>query len=158
MSKYKDLIKQVEFFERLALYGDRDSFLRALAQDAGNTTRVSLSPEFNTLPQDYTQLPPPPPPPMDQKPEIPEVSVEDLPKPAAPRKSPQYDEATITTLQTFLNEFLRPQIEAGKRGPLAQDGVVGPDTTAVLKQWGQYNGFNTNDIHSLINTALKKRA
>ena len=157
MSKYKDLIKEVEFFERLALYGDRDSFLRALAQDAGNTTRVSLSPEFNKYEEGALNppLPPPPPPPMDQKPEIPEVSVEDLPKPAA---APQYDKPTITTLQTFLNEFLRPQIEAGKRGPLAQDGIVGPDTTAVLKQWGQYNGFNTNDIHSLINTALKKRA
>jgi hypothetical protein len=33
MSKFNDVVKQAELFEKLALYGDRKSFLKSLAQE-----------------------------------------------------------------------------------------------------------------------------
>lgn len=43
MKKYDSLLKKVEFFEKLALYGDRSAFLRAFAQQSASPGQ-SLAP------------------------------------------------------------------------------------------------------------------
>ena len=143
--KIDALLKKVAMYERLAVYGNRKDFLRALAQEKswddvmkqeGDLSENSGIPAPRQLP-----ISPPPP---------------NLPPPPPPPKSlqPSMDKGTIELLQRFLNNGLKSSIIAGKRGPIAIDGIVGPETMGALKEWAHANGLGGQDITELLNTAV----
>lgn len=111
MKKIDSLLKKVEFFERLAVYGDRKSFLKAIAQDASFTpfqgsTMVGDSGESTVPSGGQTQT-------------TKEVVV--VANPPIDKK-----------VQHMLNELLVPH---GDIFPLAPDGEMGPKTKDALKKF-----------------------
>ena len=63
---------------------------------------------------------------------------------------PAYDHDTIVTLQTFLNNALKGQIE-----PLITDGILGNITSDALRLWAKNNDLSETNIKSLVNIALQ---
>lgn len=49
MKKIDALVKKVEFFEKLAVYGDRESFLKAIAQDQENEQAKAIIKQMESL-------------------------------------------------------------------------------------------------------------
>lgn len=108
MSKINSLLKKTELFERLALYGDRRSFLQSLAQDAGpsldggHSGNLATDPNMTVNPN--AKFGPPSPPAAG--------------KPSIPRE-----------VQRKLNELL---VSSGKIVPVKEDGILGSDTRLAL--------------------------
>src|SRR5271168_772555 len=95
MKKIDSLLKKVELFERLAFYGDRKSFLEALAQQ----TWTDVGRQEGDVPES-PGIPSPAP--------ISTVNVNNLPKAApvakpAPAK-PAVSPAALYTIQNFMNK------------------------------------------------------
>lgn len=108
MSKINSLLKKTELFERLALYGDRRSFLESLAQEAtpsldgGHSGNLATDPNMTLNPN--AKFGPPSPPAAA--------------KPSIPRE-----------VQQKLNDLL---VSTGKIVPLKIDGILGSDTRLAL--------------------------
>jgi hypothetical protein len=139
MKNHDKLIKKVELFERLATYGDRRSFLRALAQKAGG-----IDPE-DTSEVPFDQMPVPPPPAVAPTP----VAVAPVAKPVP--AGPSIDPASLKNVQNYVNQAM-----LDKWPPVAVDGKWGPETARALMQWGKTQGLNVG-VQQLLDTA-KARA
>lgn len=146
--KIDALLKKVETFERLAVYGNRRDFLQALAQDSWEDVarqqgdlkdQPSGIPAPRPMSPPPPNLPPPPPPPGSE---------------TKPKVQTGMDKPTVELLQTFLNNALKSAIIAGQRGPISIDGIVGPETMGALREWAKANGLGGKDIQDLLNTAL----
>ncbi len=116
MKKIDELVKRVEFFERLAVYGDRKSFLKRIAQDASfqgfqGSTMVGDSGE----------------PPAQES-----DSVMNMPADHITGRRQIKPET-----QKMLNEILQPLAVAGKIffAPLKPDGILGDSTKQALKSF-----------------------
>lgn len=109
MSKYQRLIEKVELFHKLAVYGDRNSFLQAISQ---------------MTPSDYDI--PLPDPNLASPPSVPVASLPNVPVPA---KSKAPGDQRIINLQTMINVLLKGTGTA----PLDTDGRIGDLTKAALK-------------------------
>lgn len=117
MKKLDTLVKRVEQFERLAVYGDRKSFLKRLAQN------MSVEPNQSKMP-----------------PAEPNQSVD-------PNSPVQTVKETVITgnppidkkVQKMLNELLAFQQHA-EIMPLREDGELGPETRKALAKFkAKYN-------------------
>lgn len=111
MKKLDALVKRVEQFERLAVYGDRKSFLKRLAQD------MSVEPNQSVMP-----------------PAEPNASID--PNPPTPSGVMNMPENHITgyrpidkNVQKMLNQLLVPP---GYYLPIKEDGKMGPETQKAL--------------------------
>lgn len=119
MKKIDELVKRVDYFERLAVYGDRSTFLKRIAQDASyrgfqGSTMVGDSGE-------------------------PEYSDEPLTNPVQTVKetiitgNPPTDK--VKKLQNMLNELLFLQQKSPEILPLREDGILGPQTKDALAKF-----------------------
>jgi hypothetical protein len=152
MKKIDALLKKVELFERLAVYGDRKSFLQALAQQPTNWSDVAR--QEGDLKEDHSIPPPRPIPEVnveDLKSSIPTVPVESLPvaKPAAPA-GPSITPAALMDVQKYLNQMI-PYSE------IAEDGKWGPQTAKLLLEWAKKNNYNVG-IQQLVDMAKSQSA
>jgi hypothetical protein len=153
MKKIDALLKKVELFERLAVYGDRKSFLQALAQQPTNWSDVAR--REGDLPEDHSIPAPKPIPEVnveDLKSSIPTVPVESLSvaKPAAPA-GPNVSPAALYTIQNFINKDM-----VNEWAPVTPDGKWGPETANRILQWGKKNNLNVG-LQQLVDM-LKARA
>ena len=132
MKKIDALLKKVEVFEKLAVYGDRKSFLKTLAQDiqsfpAGSAQGVNApympgtAPSVNNLPE--------------AAPVSNSVTAPVAPA-AKPAKEPAKFDPRVKAVQSFINRQLVP---AGIISPIDEDGKWGPETAGALKTWGDKN-------------------
>lgn len=120
MKKIDELVKKVEVFERLAVYGDRSTFLKSLAQEFGPSLEGGFS----------------------AKPNEPNASVD--PNAAAPSGTVNLPADHITgyrpvdkNVQSMLNDILVP---SGDILPLTLDGRLGPNTKDALAKFkAKYN-------------------
>jgi hypothetical protein len=138
MKKIDTLLKKVEVFERLAVYGDRKSFLQALAQDV--QTFPPTSSQFINAP--YVPGTEPPvsgknpeeaaaPPAADNTMYMPQDQIKG-------HRPAQYD-ARVHAVQSFINKQLVP---AGVISPIDEDGKWGTETAKALKLWGDKNNLS----------------
>lgn len=113
MKKLDVLVKRVEQFERLAIYGDRKSFLKRLAQE-----NMSKEPNYSAMP-----------------PTEPNASFD----PNAPAPAPK----PATVKETVINEYpsIAPQVQKMLNQLLVpprynlqikEDGKLGPETSKAL--------------------------
>jgi hypothetical protein len=109
MKKIDALLKKVEFFERLAVYGDRKSLLAAIAQA---TPSIGGTPEAEKYLQELSIQPP------NTQTTKEQVIV------ANPPINPK--------VQEMLNDLLVPH---GDIFPLKLDGELGPQTKEALKKF-----------------------
>jgi hypothetical protein len=145
MKNLNALLKKVELFERLSVYGDKRSFLQALAQQADTWSDVARQegdlPETHSIPA-----------PSAEKPSnIPEVSVESLPKaaPAAPA-GPSISPKDLYSVQKYINNDM-----LNEWAPVTPDGKWGPETAKRVLQWGKKNNLNLG-IQQLLDMAKSK--
>jgi hypothetical protein len=136
MSKYNSLLKKIEVFEKLAVYGDRGAFLRNIAQDAsyegfkGSTMVGDSAPE--TAPSsNVTKL-------KETVVTAPEQMTEDI--------------------QKKLNDILTPLAVQGKIffAPLKLDGILGGSTRQALDTYKKQFGLQ-NASHSDVLKDIQKR-
>ncbi len=130
MSKYSNLVKKIEVFEKLALYGSRSSFLNRIAQEQSKEPNASMMPESepNMTPNPNAAFGPPSP-----------------AKPAAPALP-----TVPTSVQQSLN-FLSQ--EAGTPMNLKTDGQLGPATRKALNWFATANnlvGKSDQDLFAAI--------
>lgn len=127
MSKINSLLKKTELFEKLALYGDRKSFLESIAQqsseapvgpslEGGHSGELDSDPKMTPNP-DAKFGPPSSLAPAPQVPTIP------------------------TSVQKKLNDLLVP---AGKINPLDIDGRLGHSTKAALNAFRKAYSIPSN--------------
>lgn len=127
MSKYNSLVKKAEFYEKLALYGDRKNFLSAIAQA---TPSVGGTPEAEQYLQELSLNSPAPPPSQTTS----EITIE-APKTIDPE------------IQNMLNHILDKQIV-----PLMNDGVLGSKTKDALKKFiAKYGPATRANITNVFN-------
>lgn len=158
MKNFNALLKKVELFERLATYGDRKAFLQAIAQEietfpAPSSSGINAPYVPGTEPGTAPASPAPAAPSEDPnagKLQMPEQKIVGTP-PAKNYGNP----ATVELLQIFLNKALKPQIETGQRGPIAQDSKFGPETLGALKEWANANGVK-GSVRELADAALER--
>ena len=142
MKNLDALLRKVESFERLAVYGNRKSFLQALSQQAETWSDVAR--QEGDLPESHSI-----PAPSAEKPsDVPEVSVDSLPK-AAPA-GPSIDPQNLLNIQNYLNKSM-----LSKWPPVTPDGKWGPETAKMLLQWGKDNNLNFG-IQQLLDLAKSK--
>jgi hypothetical protein len=141
MKKFDTLFKKVELFERLAVYGDRKSFLQALAQDA--TSWEDEARREGDVPEDH-RIPPP-------SPETPASPVAAPTAPVAPAGGPSVSPSELTGIQNYLNKVM-----LDKWPPVNPDGKWGPETARIVAQWAKANKLNLS-MQQLIES-LKSRA
>lgn len=128
MKKFDTLFKKVELFERLAVYGDRKSFLQALAQDV--TSWEDEARREGDAPEDHTIPPPAPEAPMA----APVAPVAKAPAgPVGPSVSPK----ELHDIQTYLNKVM-----LDKWPPVTPDGKWGTETARMVSQWAKVNHLN----------------
>lgn len=113
--KIDELLKRVEYFEKLAVNGDRKTLLKRFAQEAS----YQIGP-----PAPNSSIDPNPPAPSGTT-TIPEVTVV-----GNPRIDPK--------IQDMLNELLA--IQRMEIFPLKPDGVLGPETKKALDKFKQIFG------------------
>jgi len=128
MKNLNALLKKVELFERLAVYGDRRSFLEALAQQTDWTDEMHRE---GDLPEDHSI--PAPPAPLSYQPtlNLPEQTIMGNP----PSRSPSIDQQSILNVQKYLNQKL-PYSE------IKEDGIWGPETAKLVLEWAQKNNLH----------------
>ena len=156
MKNLDSLVKKVELFERLATFGDRKAFLQAIAQEIETFPAPSAS-GINAPYVPGTAPKPPSSVPLAQ-PENPNAGKLQMPEQkimSTPPAKNYGDPATVELLQIFLNKALKPQIMAGQRGPIDQDGKFGPETLGALKEWANANGIK-GSMQQLVDIALKR--
>jgi len=146
MNKYNKLFKKLESFERFAFYGNKETFLRSIAQQ--EQTWEDIARQHGDLTEKLNV------PPVNEdnkgKLELPEQVIVGTPP------TPSFgDPETIKMLQIFLNKSLSNEIISGKRAPIQQEGKFGTETLSALKEWAKLNNVSTNNINELINIALK---
>lgn len=141
MKKFDELFKKVELFERLAVYGDRKSFLQALAQDA--TTWEEEARREGDVPETH-EIPPP-------SPEVPAAPVAAPPAPVAPAAGLSVDPTQLEKIQNYLNKAM-----LDKWPPVQPDGKWGPETAKMVSQWAKANNLNFG-MQQLVDI-LKNRA
>ena len=122
MKKIDELLKRVEFFERLAVYGDKKSFLTRLAQEANYSPNPNIPPVGST-PEPNQSVDPNPPAPS---------AVMNMPADHITGYRPINPQ-----VQTLLNKILVP---AGKILPIQEDGRLGPETQKALSAFKQMTG------------------
>ncbi len=139
MSKFDSLLKKAELFERLAIYGDRKTFLQALAQTPSLTGPVPPIPGSPgtaggrplTLSEQLTGV-------INQPAHKPEVtSSEPTPPAAKPTSSyPYINPETQKQLSRLLirDGLLMPKSEYNGEG-IKIDGSKGPETDAAIKKF-----------------------
>jgi hypothetical protein len=140
-------------FERLAIYGNRSSFIKSLGQATntfdpyGYDTKPSPS-----IDNDVENIPPPSPEtataPVVNRPKetIPTVPVESL-KPVS--TGPSIDPTSLEGIQLYLNKAM-PQLPS-----LVPDGKWGPLTAKMLIEWGKARKLNLT-IQQLLDLAKTK--
>jgi hypothetical protein len=155
MSKIDTLLKKAITFEKLVLYGDRKSYLQAIAQELDQVVapgqKITFDPSkipapSSQLEDKYQNIPAPP-----TSIEVPEETI----KADVPAKKPAMDPSAVYALQIFLNKAFQNDIIAGKKGPIGEDYKWGPETAGRLQEWGRVNKIPATNMQSLINTALK---
>jgi len=132
MKKIDALLKKVEVFEKLAVYGDRKAFLQTLAQ------------EVQTFPADSGQginapyVPGTEPSVSTQAPEVaaPTDNTMYMPQDQIKGHRPAQYDPRVHAVQNFINNQLVP---AGVISPIEEDGKWGPETAKALKTWGEKN-------------------
>jgi hypothetical protein len=145
MKKLDALLRKVESFERLAVYGDRKSFLQALSQQAETWSDVAR--QEGDLPESHSI-----PAPSAEKPsDVPEVSVDSLPK-ATPATSagPSISPQDLFKVQNYLNKDM-----VNDWPPVTPDYKWGPETAKMLLQWGKKNKLNFG-VQQLLDLAKSK--
>jgi hypothetical protein len=127
MKKINSLLQKVELFERLAVYGDRKSFLEALSQQTwGDVSRQEgFAPESPGIP-----APPP---------EAPPVPVDSLPKAKPAPTAQPVSPAALYTIQNFMNKDMLNELP-----PITPDGKWGPETAGRVLAWGKKNAPKLN--------------
>jgi hypothetical protein len=122
------LLRKVELFERLAVYGDRKSFLQALAQD---NTWSDIARQEGDLPEDHSI-----PAPSETKPSnIPEITVPG--KPATTSAGPSISPASLYAVQNYINKDMINDLP-----PIKPDGIWGTETAKRVLEWGKKNNLN----------------
>lgn len=142
MKKLEFLVKKVEMFEKLAVYGDRKSFLQALSQDAG----ISKEPNYSAVPTDSSSTE------SNSTPWGQHNLLVDQKKnaPSKPNMPPVAKE-----VQSKLNELL---VAAGKIFPLDVDGLLGPRTRKALDVFKrEYNLPSTVSDQELFKKVLESK-
>jgi len=141
MKKIDSLLKRVELFERLAVYGDRKSFLQALAQEVqpfpaasnsgvnapyvpGTEPPVNNSNSVTTLPTTTIM--------GDAAQQIPEMKY----------TAPLTFNPNVKKVQDFLNQELA--VKNPIMAPIKSDGLWGAETAKAVKLWGDVNKLNQN--------------
>ncbi len=126
MGKFDVLLKKAEMFEKLAVYGDRKSFLQALSQeDPWAAVRQKLEEERGLPP---ATIPPPPP-----------ASTQPAAQPsAAPAPAATSHQSFPLEAQDQLNKILLPYEKIAV--PLKLDGKLGPETQKALEAFRQTYG------------------
>jgi hypothetical protein len=128
MKNLKALLKKVDLFERLAIYGDRTSFLQTIAQTWEDEARRE-----GDLPEEHT-IPAPPPEPM----QMPEDHITAKPPLPTTPFGPSIDPSDLRNVQSYLNDHIPGSTSA----PLVLDGKWGPLTAAKTLEWAKQNNLN----------------
>lgn len=124
MSKYDSLLKKAAFFEKLAVYGDRKDFLKAIAQV---TPMVGGTPEA----EKYLQ----------------ELSIGNSPVEQAQNVTITAPTTIDPEIQNMLNHILDKQIS-----PLMNDGILGKQTKDALKKFiAKYGPATKTNITNVFN-------
>ncbi len=143
--KFDSLLKKAEFFEKLAVYGDRKAFLQALAQQGETWSDVAR--QLGDLPDDPPHTIPPPPPAK------PEENVIVMPEDHIIGHRP-LDPKTVKLWQQFLNKALVP---TGQWIPVQETGVMDQDTVKAARKWAEVNKVPAHDLASILKV-LKNKA
>lgn len=150
MSKADTVLKKAIAYEILSLYGNRSSYLQALAQQ--DETWQDVARRQGDVP-DTIPAPPPADPNAPQKIDVPEQTIS---APAPATKGSLGDPNTVYLLQIFLNKAFKNDIINGRKGPIAEDYKWGPETAGRLKEWGSRNGIPSSDVRQIANLALQQ--
>jgi hypothetical protein len=152
MKKIDALLKKVELFERIAVYGDRKSFLEALAQNFESFPPPSGQ-GINAPYVPGTAPVPPPPPPASTKPEAPVATPESAPAQAPAKPAPaglSINPQELLSVQSYLNKDMLKEWP-----PVTPDGKWGPETARMVAQWAKKNKLNLG-MQQLLDLAKSK--
>ena len=131
MSKYDKLIKKVEVFEKLAVYGDRSNFLKALAQEV--TPTVGGTPEAEAY---LAQFPQNSSAPAPAKPQLPSIPLD---------------------VQEMLSKIVTVE---GVGLPLQNDGQIGSKTKQALdafrKKFNVPGNFSDQDTFGVVKNTYNR--
>jgi hypothetical protein len=164
MKKIDALLKKVEVFEKLAVYGDRKSFLKTLAQGVNAPYMPGTAPPVNnppqaagpdsttvTLPTDHIKGKPP----VNNPPQAagPDSTTITLPTDHIKGKPPVQFDPRVKAVQSFINRQLVP---AGIISPIDEDGKWGPETAGALKTWGDKNKLAGIPLNAVFTAAQSR--
>lgn len=146
MRKYSNLVKKIEVFEKLALYGSRSSFLNRIAQIAPDQTTPPTDRSWDSLTRDerdemglYTPLSGPPAPPETESP----INLTPQEKAVGQNQYPK-SKSKYPAIDKKIQQML---------GTVNPDGILGPQTQAALNAYkasiGQPSYTNEQAIASL---------
>lgn len=124
MKNLNGLLKKVELFEKLAVYGDQSSYLQALAQQTEETWH-DIAKQYGDVPEDPHTIPPPPAETLN----VPETTI------PAPVPGPSIDPTSLTKVQHYLSKMF-PSV------PVTSSGKWDPQTAKAVLQWGKTNNLN----------------
>lgn len=158
MKKIDALLKKVEVFEKLAVYGDRKSFLKTLAQELPRVVVPNAGPpgsgghwsDPNSLAPDVAPSPDRDDSILMQK----HLNAPAAPEKAAPGRAPAQFDPRVKAVQSLINRQLVP---AGIISPIDEDGKWGTETASALKQWGDKNQLSGVPLTAVF-TAAQSRA
>lgn len=131
MRKYESLLKRVEFFEKIAEYSDRGSFLKSLSQEAPLGPGLTEFQNINVRPSQNRAI-------TDIGPgltQFPGLSV---------KPSPTIKPPTTGKMFPLLQDgdYINPEVQKALIGLFPEsgqwlkvDGVVGPNTRAALNRY-----------------------
>ncbi len=127
MKKLDKLFQQVEFFEKMAIYGDRKSFLKSLAQNQSVEPTYTANPASSEPNQSVAPAPQAPiGPPTEQPYAMPEKTV----MPYEENQGQVAYRPIDKGIQRMLNQMF---VQNGEMLPIKEDGKLGPETRKALE-------------------------